>query len=419
MMMARTLFISGVVGTLIAFGCSSDKKGSSGGTGARGFINFDSGVGAMSPGQTEDGLQPITPDKATALKDAGSACQGWSAEPEGGPAVLEFQVDVTLSMNSQTTSTGNQSKWAVMQTALPEALAALPEQWAIGLAFFNGRVGECYQGRQAVPIALNTQQQKDALSQAIQGQRPADYTPTQAAWQFAYDQLQAYTGSNKYVVLVTDGVPTINNDPGCTIGSTGLAIGLDEYTRFIDTVRAATTASGTKTFVVGVPGSEQLQQADYDPMYELSLLAEAGQTGIAGCTPASGTPSGGGMNGTVNPRGTYCHYDMTQTTDFATGLKNTIQTIGNAVLNCNYNVPPAPTGQTIDPNKVVLIYEDGSGNAFLVLQETGATCDRGWTFTDADKTKINICDKTCSLLQSNPSAKLTLMFGCTQGDIVS
>jgi hypothetical protein len=300
-----------------------------------------------------------------------------------------------------------------MQDALPQALGNLPTAWAVGLSFFN-RPSGCYRGAQAVPIAPMTPQQLTALDDAIQARRANGYTPTEAAYMFALGQIQAYSGNNKYIVLVTDGVPTVDRD-GCTLGSgPESTITAAEYTHLIDTVAAQTAATGVKTFVVGVPGSEDPQGAAYDPMYQLSLVAQAGGTQIAGCTPSSGTSDGE----TVNPRGTYCHYDMTQTTDFASGLINTIGTIAGGIVACDYQVPAPPAGQMIDPNRVNMVYDDGAGNSFLVLPNSSASCDRGWQFTDSTNSAIHVCQITCDLVQANPQASITLTFGCITGTAV-
>jgi hypothetical protein len=179
-------------------------------------------------------------------------------------------------------------------------------------------------------------------------------------------------------------------------------------------VASQTAGTGVKTFVVGVPGSEDPQGAPYDPMYELSLLAQAGGTAPANCTSASGTSSGDA----VNPRGTYCHYDMTQTADFASGLISTIGAIAGQVVSCTYTVPASPDpNQTIVANRTNMVYDDGAGQKYLVQQNNGSPCDVGWHFTDASNQSIEICSTTCALLQANPKAGIELTFGCVTNQI--
>jgi hypothetical protein len=374
------------------------------------------GGGNVPATSTPNGLQQLLPTQVASLRDPTGSCQGWTAEPEGGSAILEFQVDTTGSMVDSAPSTGGQSKWAVMQTALLQALSNLPAVWSVGLSFFSRPGGSgCYQGAQTVPIAPLTQQQLTALNNAIQARNAEGYTPTEAAYMFALGQVQAYSGNNKYIVLVTDGVPTIDRD-GCTLGAGPQnTITAAEYSHLVSTMVTQTAATGVKTFVVGVPGSEDPQGAAYDPLYQLSLVAQAGGTQLPGCTPISGTSDGT----RVNPRGTYCHYDMTQTTDLASGLISTLGTIAGRIVPCDYAVPSPPPGQVIDPNRVNMLYNDNAGNGtwYLILPNGDPNCDRGWQYTDGTKTQIHICQITCDEVQSNPLARLTLIFGCTSGVI--
>jgi hypothetical protein len=402
--------------TLLGVGCSSaSSSGKSGGTGGNSGIVLGAGATGADAALSANGLAPLSADRAAQLTAA--ACQGWSAEPEGGPAVVEFQIDTTQSMTETNwPSTHGQSKWAALQAAMPQAFAALPSTWAVGLSFFAKPLTGCYQGSQAVPIAPLTDQQRTALNNAVAAKTPGGYTPTEAAYVFALGQIQAYSGSagKRYIVLETDGVPTVNRD-GCTVAGQGnsIAISPQEYSHVVATVGSDTASTGVKTFVVGVPGSEDPQGASYDPMYELSLIAQAGGTAKAGCTASSGTVTPNG----VNPRGTYCHYDMTQATDFATALVQTIGTIAGQVVSCNYQVPPAPAGQSIDPAKVNMIYDDGSGNKYLVEKDPNANCQVGWHYTDATNQNIEICSTTCSLLQQNPLASISLTFGCSTVEV--
>jgi hypothetical protein len=298
----------------------------------------------------------------------------------------------------------------MIQELLPQALASLPSGWALGLSFYcRNESGNCYQGQQAVPVAPNDANQQTLLANAIQARNTCSYAPTQAAWTFGIDTILSTPSTelvDRYVVLLTDGVPTVNRD-GCTLGSGNPSISQAEYDQFISTVSAQTTATGVRTFVVGVPGSDDPQGAPYDPMYELSLLAEAGGTAPSGCTSVSGTPNGN----TVNPRGTYCHHELTQYTAWGDALGS----MASLVWGCDYFVPAAPPGQVIDPNQVYPIYGDGQGNSYLILPNQDANCDRGWQFTDATNTYIHICPITCQLIQSNRSASMELAFGCVPG----
>ena len=169
-----------------------------------------------------------------------------------------------------------------------------------------------------------------------------------------------FVDAPRYIVLLTDGVPTVTSD--CqTLGAIRAgSIPLDEaqYGGLIATVAQGTLDTGIKTFVGGVPGSDEPQGANYDPMYMLSLLAAAGGTALPNCTPEAGTmlcPDSTvpeinalgtaycdqhGGNPVLTTRGTYCHYDLTQG-DFATSLRQALKAIKAKVVSCDVPSPAA------------------------------------------------------------------------------
>jgi hypothetical protein len=309
-------------------------------------------------------------------------------------------------------------KWDVFSATMPSVFQALPSNFAIGVSYFRKPDTACYQPDQAVSIGILDSNQLALVDASLQNRTVQGATPTYAAWKYGLDQLtswQAPTGygtSPRYIVLITDGVPTVNAD-GCTYVN---PITQTEYDSEIQLIKSEGQAAGVKTFVVGVVGSENPQNATYDPLYMLSQIALAGGTERpTGCVPQTGRPAGN----TVNPRGNYCHFDLSQATDFANALSSALGAIAGSVLPCTYSVP-TKTGQTIDPSKTNLIYTDNSSQtSYVVLPNTSSNCDRGWHFTDATNTKIEICAITCQELQSNSTASLELLFGCTQGQIIN
>ena len=244
-------------------------------------------------------------------------------------------------------------------------------------------------------------------------------TPTYAAWKNGLDTITAYNApagyesSNRYIVLITDGVPTVNAD-GCTYVN---PIIQSEYDSEIVTVTQEGNAAGVKTFVVGVLGSEQAQNATYDPLFMLSKLAIAGGTEKpAGCAPVSGTLNTDRT--ALETRGSYCHYDLSQSTNFGSDLVNTLSDIAATMISCTYSLAAPPAGQTVDPNKTVIVYNDGNGNNSVVLPNTSDSCDKGWHFTDGTKQTVEICSQTCAILQANAKASLNVVFGCAVEDVV-
>jgi len=402
--------------------------------------NPNSPTGGLVAQNTDTGISPpITAAKAATLTDPNnpSTCTGGGAEPEGGsPPVMEFVIDATGSMHDDPANPAEPngpSKWDVFSQTMPGVFASLPANFALGVTYFN-RPSGCYTGRQAVPIAPHTAAQQTLIANSIANTTPNGYTPTYNAWEFGLTQLQnwqppaAYATSPKYIVLITDGVPTVLHD-SCTVenpisqaeydaiinGGTGSAGG-----KAITGIKADGLAAKVKTYVVGVVGSENPQNATYDPLYMLSQIAVAGGTATAGCVPKTGTPSGT----TENPRGTYCHFDLSQASDFGAALSSTLGSIAQSVISCDYTVPAPSTGGQIDPNTAALVYNDGSGVYSLVLPNTtpgmtAANCDKGYIFTDAAYTQLHICSTTCKTLQQNPAASLEIRFGCTNGPLIN
>jgi hypothetical protein len=169
-----------------------------------------------------------------------------------------------------------------------------------------------------------------------------------------------------------------------------------------------------KTYVIGVLGSEDPQGATYDPMYELSLLAVAGGTAPSTCTPRTGTV----VNDTVNPRGTYCHYDLTSNPDFATGLTDALKQIATGQISCTFTVPAAPTdGRVFDLKNIHIWYTPSGGTERELTQANDASCVGGQWYvsaTDANGNaqELQLCPDTCAAAQGDPGAQINVRFTC-------
>jgi hypothetical protein len=404
-----------------ATGTGATGTGSTG-NGVGGTLGQSSGGSNATPGSGGSGLMSSAGGARTGSGGSnanGGACADVTTTTEALPPVLEIAIDISGSMGDDaypTDSSNNATKWAEMQRVLPGAFADLPNNWAVGLTFWN-RPSGCYAGRQAVPIAPLTAQQLTALDSAVRAQRPTGYTPTIAAWRFALSQLQAWTPppgyeqSPRYIVLITDGVPTVIEN-GCDIQN---PITQAEYDRWIPMVAAEGNAAGIDTFVVGVLGSEDPQGATYDPMYMLSRWALAGNTPQpAGCVPTTGQVSGGNA---VNPRGSYCHFDMTSNPDFAGGLTAALQAIANQVISCSYTVPPPPLGMIIDPLGITVTYTPGGGTPRTLNKASSSAClDGQWFVVSQDSggmpTQLDLCPSTCDTVSNDPAAQMPVTFKC-------
>ncbi len=417
-----------VIAGTVAFACSSDtSQGLPGsGNGGSGSITLTSGGNAAQspdnatnpppiPASNPNGWTDITPAERGAF--VGQGCDGWSAEPEGLPSILEFVLDVSGTMRATTSTTGGQSKWAACSVALRTALTGLPDNISVGLEFFpnknnGGAIAAptdhtpCIDHKNDVaPARLGAMgsMQRTALNNqlGVVVPDPNAATPTQDALDYAYSALEA-NGSTaaKYAVLITDGQPTL------ATGCYGMANPRqpDDTNPIIQDIGAVYQRYGIKTFVVGSPGSERNEGTGADVRGWLSAAARAGGTGPVGC---SDTP------------GNFCHFDLTTAADFGSALTDALRSIGSAVIGCDYTLPKtSPSGATIDPNKVNLIYTDGSGQSHLLLPNGDPNCAVGWHYLDPPAyTQVHICGTTCSTLKGDPKASLDLVFGCSTGEV--
>jgi hypothetical protein len=243
----------------------------------------------------------------------------------------------------------------------------------------------------------------------------------------------------RFIVLLTDGVPTVTSD--ClTLGAIKagqIPINVDQYSQLIGTVAAGTSSTGVQTFVGGVPGSDEPQGANYDPMYMLSLVAAAGGTAAPNCTPLEGTmqcPDGTtptlnalgtaycdqhGGNPVLLSRGTYCHFDMTQG-NMADDLRATLKKIRATAVKCVYDVPePPPPYVMVDSTTVKVIYLQGGITEQELKAATDNDCAKGgdWYYSEQDPntglpTKLEICKDTCAQVQADLDASIDIRFTC-------
>jgi hypothetical protein len=418
--------------------CSSDSKeaksSASGGTSADAGQSSSAGnrseatsnAGAAigidtSTNRTESTSGPVLPPDSTGLQlipetrlseFESQACDGWSVEPEMTPSAIVFVVDVSGTMNSSAASTGDDSKYEVTRDALKSALASLPDELQVGLTFFpnmnNGGsrseaadLSPCIDQSDDVLVSVlgaSGSEQRSAITAALDRVQPNSRgaTPTHDAFNIARNMLATLPNDvSKYAAILTDGQPTLLE--GCYGRAAPKAP--EDAQPIIDAIGAAYDSLSLKTFLVGSPGSEKNEGTGEDARGWLSAAARAGQTSTSSdCSD-------------VGPN--FCHLDMTQAADFGVALAAGLESIvKRVVVECLYDVPAAPAGQTIDASTTNLIYGDGSGASYVVLQNGAEKCDKGYHFIN-DMKQIEICGSTCDQLTQNPKASLDLLFGCS------
>lgn len=358
-------------------------------------------VGGPGGTPSSDGGEP--PTDASGAPDARSydagrfipdtgfmACETTSAFADPLPATLLFQVDTSGSMNCRAsdhscaagpTTPPPDSRYNVFLDVLEPALAALPDSTLVGAMHYPVTFS-CARDEMLTdigPIATTRGPMMSALS-AI---NPEGITPTRDAVVYALGRLRARSDEEaRHLVLATDGAATVCL--GCDASCAPDRLDNDEL---IEDVHRAAEQDGIRTFVIGVPGS-----SSYRPV--LSKMAIAGGTARAGCSES-------GPN--------YCHYDLTDPAlDFATALAAALEEIGEAVLSCEYTIPPNPDG-TFDPMKVNVRVTDESGETTTIPRDRSRT--NGWDFSD-DGERILLHGPACDQALNLRMGRIDVLFGC-------
>jgi len=366
-----------------------------------------SGGGSAGTASRMGGTLTLTPEQVAAINN--NACDGWAAEPESKPAVLEFVVDTSLSMNEVpgapmqpgrpgAPAPSGPTKWQSTREALKTVIAMLPETIAAGLLFYPNMsnqarsrpapVDSCVNTNAGTAPALLTPMQKANLLAALDATSPNGWTPTDAAYQYALQAalVPSPLPGDKYILLITDGQPTLRGD--CTSAGNGAGITPVESQPIIDHVAAA-LGQGVRTFLIGSPGSEGGRGW-------MSQAAIVGGTAAAGCK-LMGPP--------------FCHLDMTTAADFSAALQAGLNKVTGSIA-CTYDIPDPGQGRVVDNNLINLVVTTASGTQ-LVLPDDDADCSEGYHIAG---NQVVLCEGTCSRVQREHDS-IQLLFGCQSGMI--
>lgn len=401
---------------------SSGDSGAADSSGATTAGASTSTTGPAAPTTTTTGgitVTPVTPteptEPTTPDEIRNSACAGWSAEPEGLPAVLELVVDVSGSMDDDAPGGNGASKWNVTHDALVQGIAQLPATTAAGVLFYPNRdtdgtdtnpqdVAACVNTGALIPVDIlgdAASAQRMVIGNALDNAGPDGLTPTHDAYLYALQNglLTTALPGQKFMLLITDGAPTLAqnctrgaNQGGGQMGGGGGGVTQVDPQPIVDAIASA-YAQGVSTFVIGSPGSEEgMNGEDMRPW--LSRAAMVGGTAAAGCNEA-------GPN--------FCHFDMTQEPDFGAALSEALGEIAGQIVSCDYGLPTPPAGQTLDLNLINAIYTSAGVDQVLPRVPDGQPCTSGWQVVGD---QITLCPDTCSLIQNDPGASFELLFGC-------
>lgn len=336
-------------------------------------------------------------DSGADAGDAGgpdfTACETSTQFAEPEPATLMFQVDSSGSMNCDATDVACQvgdptpapddSRWDALRAAMGQALMALPDTTVGGLMHFP-LTFSCAGAESTVDLGAMSSN-RGTIVTALDGITPEGITPTHDAVLYAFSNLRMANAAHPFLVLATDGEATVCEgcDPACSEAAQGM-----DNQQMVEDIRAA-ASEGIRTFVIGVPGSQNFRGI-------LSAMAEAGGTGVsAGC-------SENGPN--------YCHYDLTDSAvDLSGQLVSVLGEISDALLSCEYAIPANPDG-AFDAERVNVVITDENGEETVIPRDAAKT--NGWDY-DADQSHIILHGTACETAQmSSTGSRIDIAFGC-------
>jgi len=359
-----------------------------------------------------------------------SGCEVNSFESDELPASLLFVVDrsgsmgcnppplqdtVSCNMLAEPTDPAAPTRWSVMVDALSGAFRELEGTDAsVGLSFFSNDDTCGVASQPVVAVAAADGATLSSLESILRGTTPAGGTPIVGAVTLAYQHMHEEAGAgiecpgadcpcaappcgangNRYVVLITDG------EESCAADDAEQRAWLDGL---LDDEATQAVQANVRTFVVGAPGSEPARGF-------LSELAFRGGTAKNAGQCAHDRLSGQGD----------CHFDMTETTDFAADFAQVLKEISGAALGCEFAVPTPVTGETENTvNVQITDGVDGAAPECLPRDDT-ASCDggaNGWQFAKSpdgsiDRSKIVLCGSACGRVDADASARVDVLVGC-------
>jgi hypothetical protein len=358
-------------------GGSSGQGGASAATSTSGSTNGGSGTsGGSGPVHAPDGGCVAPPDQ--------SGCVGELYVGETIPLDIYVMFDQSGSMLNP--EQGGVTRLDAVRTAVGQFLNdPASAGMGVGIGYFGYKpIGQTTcdpadYDNAAVPVAGlpgNAQPIIDSLA----GIAPTGETPSGAAIRgactYAQQWKKDHPGHETVILLVTDGKPEA--PVTCQNGSGPCCPTL------ADAVTAATDCKngspGLKTYVLGVG----------------PLLDNLGQIATAGGTDKAYLVSGGDVS--------------KQVLDALNAIRAAAQ------VPCQLEIPPPPTGQTIDYAKINVVRTSVScETTTIVYRDTQTTCDGtsgGWYFDNSGAPqKVILCQKTCDDV-SVPGEQLMFSVGC-------
>ena len=351
---------------------------------------FDDGKGASSGASGDGGTSGAVGSSGGAsggpgsLEDGG-ACAAGNADGARAPAYLFFILDQSLSMSAN-------GELAKRWTPITQALTAfLKDPASVGiqaaLELFPSKNGNVCQASSYASTAAAL----DVPMTAIDANSATKFssvwpavpniinTPTKAIFQamgpIATKWADDHKDGKTAIVLMTDGYPQ-----GCGSSDDNIDNVAAEVKKYADKV---------PIYVIGVSDNKT-------NLADLQKLADAGKTQLT-------------LVDTADPAKTQ------------KAFLDRINQIRTTTQSCDVTIPPAPAGQTLDLNKLNVIFTQSDGTKEpLAYDESCSTGSRkAWHYDNPTApTKITLCAMTCDVFEADPRSKVTVEFGCQRKDVV-
>lgn len=395
------------VGVIAACGSENSAFGPDGGTGEGGASSGVGSIGSSSSGDPTDA--DTTSNDADLNPD--SACAQANAQATLKPLDMFIMFDSSISMGTPggggdcNVGQSVNSPWCSAINALASYFAdPASANNAAALQFFGQGggappAGVCTSaagfdvsvvpggatGYQAIATGAS------AFTTALNNAAPDQHTPLEAALRgitkFTANAANQRAGRSTIGVLITDADTPLD----CSTNWTDMA----------GILSAHLTATGIKTFVIGMNGAN---------FTNLEQLATAGGGPSHADTVGAVTDTCGGSATTCR------HWNAGNGTSSAP-LVEALKQIQGLAVGCSFTIP-SPDAGTIDPNQVKVEYVPGSGATQQLSKVTdAAACSgAGWYYDDnANPKTVNLCPSSCTTVQADSAAKLNVLFGCVIG----
>ncbi len=393
----QTLGLSSI-GLVATLGFATDACSTRSGDGGGGS---SSNAGASNAGASNAGASSAARGGSTATAcpgvpatdNPGATCAGFVEEAEPIPVDMYILMDRSCSMNYCVGSSGSScaevydcaaqgttTRWTAVHDALQKFVSMVAgKNLRVGIGFFGASSGDdkvdCDSSNYATPkVPIGDMQTAGpAIAAALDApeNQPGGLLPTYPALlgavNYGNEWALAHPGRRTVVVLVTDAPATQCED----------ALSSQQIAEVVQAAYEATPSA--RTDVVGF-------SADLN----LDTIARAGGSNAAFVLD----------NG-----------------DLANSLVQTLLNISGSTVACTYQVPPAPNGMAVDPDRVQVFYTPAVGASQEVPKiDSSGSCSKnpsgGWYFDDPNDPRfISVCPCSCSNFQA--AGHVSIALGCT------